>query len=700
MTNIKLFLFALTIIICQNGFAQNPKAQTEIDSLYTLVKKATSNKAKAVAMLNLCRYYEEPSTSNLDSINKYGRKVYKLSQLDKALQESRVLALSHLAYRAIMLKQKDSALYLIDTFKKLSEKLNYGTGLTYVHHRRSFYSQHIDFDTNLSIYHFQNAYKTAKAYKVPKHIIFELGAELSYLYQLIQYNTDITSAILFEIMEYVDEPGITKGMEGLYYRTIADVYQENRVFDKATLYYEKAIQLFKEINSYQLGFAMLDLAEIYHKLNDNKKAIAIFEEIIALEFSNKRINPYYGLADCYFDLKEYAISKRYYKKALEAYKARNILDFEASCLKGIGLNNLKQNNIKAANKYFNLAINKYNEVITDKKEESSYRSSVTNVYKNLSNIYEYQNKLTKSLEYHKLYAAHKDTINRSQTLKVTERFEFFEKTSEKNKEIKNLENLTKIQELKTKKDRQVKIGLFCFIAFIAILLAVILNRYRLKQKSLKIIEEKNEENKLLMQEIHHRVKNNLQIISSLLGVQIANNSNQEHIKSVLKESQNKIKSMAIIHQNLYQDNQFGKVSLNTYIRELIDQIKDSFADRNQTILFDLDIEAKEIKMSFAVPLGLILNELITNAYKYAFTDLEEKENIINISFHQLKDTTKYRLIFKDNGKGLPEDFDIDSPSSFGLQLVYGLVEQLHGEISITRQKGTCFTITFTKVEQC
>jgi len=125
-----------------------------------------------------------------------------------------------------------------------------------------------------------------------------------------------------------------------------------------------------------------------------------------------------------------------------------------------------------------------------------------------------------------------------------------------------------------------------------------------------------------------------------------------------------------LHQNLYKGNQFAKVSVTKYIQELIEEIKSSFTKEGNTVKFELDIEDTKIQLDFA----------------------------INISFHQLKDTTKYRLIFKDNGKGLPADFDVDNSSSFGLQLVYGLVEQLHGEISITGQKGTCFTIIFKKVE--
>jgi len=120
--------------------------------------------------------------------------------------------------------------------------------------------------------------------------------------------------------------------------------------------------------------------------------------------------------------------------------------------------------------------------------------------------------------------------------------------------------------------------LLVFLAVGLVVLATLFNRYRIKQKAVALIKEKNEESTLLIQEIHHRVKNNLQIISSLLGAKIDHNSADKNIRNILQENQNKIKSMAIIHQNLYQGNQYTKVSVNSYIDELIAQIKSSFLD--------------------------------------------------------------------------------------------------------------------------
>ena len=296
------------------------------------------------------------------------------------------------------------------------------------------------------------------------------------------------------------------------------------------------------------------------------------------------------------------------------------------------------------------------------------------------------------MRYHKLYSIYNDSVVTNQNLKKSEQFNFYKESVESDSKIEDLKNEQQIRELETENEKNYKKALLLFLLIGVIVLVVFFNRYRVKQKAVVLIEQKNEESILLMQEIHHRVKNNLQIISSLLGAKIDSNAANENIKDILQESQNKIRSMAIIHQNLYQGNQYTKVSVNSYIEELIAQIKSSFTRHSNAIVFDVDIAPKKISMGLAVPLGLILNELITNTYKYAFTDDLEEEKIINIRFHQLKNTNTYHLIVKDNGKGLPKDFDIDNLSSFGLQLVYGLTQQLYGEVTITQDKGTTFTI--------
>jgi len=150
--------------------------------------------------------------------------------------------------------------------------------------------------------------------------------------------------------------------------------------------------------------------------------------------------------------------------------------------------------------------------------------------------------------------------------------------------------------------------------------------------------------------------------------------------------------MAIIHQNLYRGNNFARVSVDSYLCELIRNIKESFGQYNQNVDFELNIDTAEIKMGLAVPLGLILNELITNCYKYAFIGTEKKINKVDISFKSLEGSDKFQLILKDNGVGLPKNFCLENSASFGIQLVHGLVEQLNGKIDVEVKEGTSFEI--------
>jgi len=248
-----------------------------------------------------------------------------------------------------------------------------------------------------------------------------------------------------------------------------------------------------------------------------------------------------------------------------------------------------------------------------------------------------------------------------------------------------------LQEVNAAKANVFKNSLILLASLILLLLIVVFNRNRLKQRAIKTIKEKNEENKLLMREIHHRVENNLDIILNLFESQI-NNSNNEQLKLILEDSQNKIKSMAIIHQNLYNTNQFSRVSINTYIHQLINHIKNSFSKNNVHVQFNLDISPTLVLIELAIPLGLVLNELITNSFKFAFSDKNKTNNKISITFVQIKESSTYKLIVKDNGVGLPKDFDPENLTSFGMELVQGLVAQLNGTVEIIREKGLLFSI--------
>ncbi|MBN2391899.1 MAG: PAS domain S-box protein [Anaerolineae bacterium] len=197
------------------------------------------------------------------------------------------------------------------------------------------------------------------------------------------------------------------------------------------------------------------------------------------------------------------------------------------------------------------------------------------------------------------------------------------------------------------------------------------------------------EKEILLQEIHHRVKNNLQVISSLLNLQ-SQGIQDEKTLEVFQESQNRIRSMALIHEKLYRSSDLARVDFAEYIRNLASFLIRSYRSR----AVRLDLQAADIYLSIdnAVPCGLIVNELISNALKHAFVDGREGE--IRVIMQQLADH-QVRLVVRDNGVGLPKDADYMNTGSLGLQLVTMLVEQLDGTIEIRNNVGAEFEIIFS-----
>lgn len=226
-----------------------------------------------------------------------------------------------------------------------------------------------------------------------------------------------------------------------------------------------------------------------------------------------------------------------------------------------------------------------------------------------------------------------------------------------------------------------------------------LNNSRKKQKEIQQkndeISAKNEtikeslaEKEMLLKEIHHRVKNNLQIISGILELQNLNITD-ENTKVILKEGQSRIQSIALIHKTLYQSENFSKVTFQNYLSELIQAIQSAF---NTNARINIDVEANEIELGIntAIPLSLIINEIVTNCFKHAFKNRENGNIAINLT----KKNDIYTLIIKDNGIGLPVDFNPKKLQSIGFDLILGLTRQLVGNVDWKNDNGTSISITF------
>lgn len=208
-----------------------------------------------------------------------------------------------------------------------------------------------------------------------------------------------------------------------------------------------------------------------------------------------------------------------------------------------------------------------------------------------------------------------------------------------------------------------------------------------------LIKSSLNEKSILLQEIHHRVKNNMQIISSLLNLQ-TKYVNDEKAVEVLKESQNRVKSMAMIHEKLYQSRDLSHINFGDYIQSLVTNLFYSYNIEKTHIKPVLEVDNLNLNIDTAVPCGLIISELVSNCLKYAFPPGMTGEIFISLKFID----NKYELTIRDNGIGLSENIDFNNLETLGLLLVNNLTEQIDGEMTINRKHGTGFRIRFEEIK--
>jgi len=207
----------------------------------------------------------------------------------------------------------------------------------------------------------------------------------------------------------------------------------------------------------------------------------------------------------------------------------------------------------------------------------------------------------------------------------------------------------------------------------------------------KQIYQNLQEKDVLLKEVHHRVKNNMQVISSLLRMQSRFIKDEESMRMFM-ESQNRVRSMALIHEKLYQSDDLANINSRQYISSLMGNLAHSYRTEGK-VKIKLDIQDQLLDVNLAIPVGLIVNELVSNSMKYAFNGKAGEIELL-----MGKEKNKYELIVKDNGIGFPEGFDPNKTDSLGMQLVTALTRQIHGTYKFFNDNGANFKITFNEVE--
>jgi len=338
-------------------------------------------------------------------------------------------------------------------------------------------------------------------------------------------------------------------------------------------------------------------------------------------------------------------------------------------------------------------------------EKSGNNKRSGDCYKEISELYfsisDFRNALNSQKKAICFYKA--ANLKESDIYPISSRLNIIYETEKKSLDIIKLRNKTLLQQSKLKNEVFLRNSMVTFVLLLLIILGLLYKSFMFKKKTNKVLEtQQNEINKKnstlqklvvekewLLREIHHRVKNNLHIVVGLLASQAEFLKNDEALQAI-SSSQNRIHAMSLIHQKLYQSENLSIIDMPSYIFELTEYLKDSFEIR-KSIRFVLDIDSFNLPLSHSIPIGLIFNEAVTNAIKYAFPN--HKDGIIAISLKKEADEN-YVLIIQDNGIGLPVDFDPYSNPSLGIKLMHGLSADIGGKFLITNANGTKITLKF------
>jgi len=500
------------------------------------------------------------------------------------------------------------------------------------------------------------------------------------------------------------------------YNRLGLCYYGIKNFGQAIKYFQKSILVARKYrDSLSMASVTQNNAMALYEINKPADALRVLKTVSAMQHFKKDMQPHIAIdmdfLDIYVKLKQYKQAKAY-ATDLDSLK------------KYAGSEGLRGAILKTIVRYY-LATKQYVRcyaLLKEIDEINKRKTGKTFRFLALNQLYWFRadsgsGKYQGAINHYQEYKRFNDSVFTLAKNKQVSLLEIEFDTKQKNKDLqikeKNIQLLTKQWQLQQSQFEQARTSRNVILGgsvMLLLLLGIGYNRYRLKQRSNLLLQNKqaeiNEQNNTLqhllydkdkllnekdwlLKEVHHRVKNNLQIVMSLLSTQSAYLQNNDAIEAI-RESRNRVQSISLIHQKLYSGSNVASIDMPAYVADLIGYLRDGFDTATQGIRFEQLVEPIKIDLAQAVPLGLILNEAITNAIKYAFP---KKDGHVIVGLQTLEHDTVL-LTISDNGKGLPEDFDIKTSSSLGMEMMKALSKQLGGTFEIKSKSGTTITIEF------
>ena len=534
-------------------------------------------------------------------------------------------------------------------------------------------------ETKKSLYHFDEGIAKATKFKnEPVLGVLYMNKANSFT-EAARYDESVEMHLKsIKIKEKIkDERGLLQS-----FNNIAIVYMRTKQYETSLDFYKKANVLANKFNSKtNMGYNFVNMASLYIAMNRKDSVSQLFEQAIKA-FTETEEKP--GMALSYHNYGNFLLEQKQLDKAEEMLTKALTLRKETQSLYDIASSMNVLGSLLTQKGKTKEAQDLLLQSMAMLKSENSVRQK--DVYKYLAANYRATGQMEEAYKYQAGYISMSDTLAtenevtnmlRSQSAYEVEKRDAQLALAKKDKELQEL--------LVNKKNDQL---IYLMIAFgLAILLSVVfyINLKNKKQHAV-VLEQKNTQIETLIKELHHRVKNNLQVVSGLLALQ-SNRMEDGNARQAMDEGRNRVDAMAMIHQKLYMNDALAGVNIKEYLENLSTSLAGSFGFRNNQIETSVHLSDATVNIDKAIPIGLIVNELVTNAFKHAFSNVSQP--LVNISLANNADGSM-ELTIADNGNGMAENSA--TSKSFGMKLVRTLVDQLDGTMDIKFNKGTSFNI--------
>ncbi|WP_151996617.1 MULTISPECIES: tetratricopeptide repeat protein [unclassified Imperialibacter] len=530
------------------------------------------------------------------------------------------------------------------------------------------------------------------------------------------------------------------GMAGSYHN-IGLVYDRLGNMNLAMEYYLKALEIKEKLgNPVALSSTVSAIGFVYKAQDQHQKSLEQFQKALDLLIegggsSNRIRGAYNNIGLAYMNLKEYDSARSYYRRSVAGLKEDDNLRGFGAFYNNMGVTYDENLQFDSALYYYTQSLrvksrsgDKYGVSSTNHNLAVNYRRggfpekaipherasiALAKQYKflelrmkstdGLRESFAATNQIDSAYFYTLVWKELSDSLQRIERGETVMELEAKYESEKKDKELALNQATLAQQQSSLRSEARLRYLLLGGLVLLTVFLVYAYRSERVKSKSNTLLQQKNQEieekslelarslgeKEALLKEIHHRVKNNLQVISSILNMQSRTTASPEMI-SAIQEGQSRVKAMALIHQKLYQTEKLSEIDFREYAEELVQYLSTVFSQSGQAGIVN-KVTGSNIKLDIdlAIPLGLILNELISNAYKYAFEGMLGGE--ISIELTRTADG-QLQLAVGDNGNGLPHDFSIDKVKSLGLKLVNILTRQLNGQLSFHSVKGAHFSI--------